>query len=154
MCDLQRHDAEDGVVDVVALGNESGFGAAGISGSNFLMSSVAQVGVVRQLREGQRAVPGADFAVKDGARAVLVRAGDEVFGEALPISWGERPAGQLLKYSCCTACAVAVAAENGNSNPKTTEHMIAFIFLPRVVLIGKRECRCTSMIARDGGIGR
>ena len=81
--DFERHGAEDGVVDVIALGDESGLRAAGHERIESLDQAVAQIGVVRELREGERAVPGADLAIKDGARAVLVRAGDEMLGERL-----------------------------------------------------------------------
>ena len=66
---------------MVALGNEGGFRAAGHERIEFLDELVAQTGVVGKVSEGERAVPGADFAVENGAGAVLVRAGDEVLGE-------------------------------------------------------------------------
>src|SRR5208337_1630487 len=49
----------------------------------FLDELVAEIGVVGELGKGERAVPGADFAVKNSARAVLVRAGDKVLGQSL-----------------------------------------------------------------------
>ena len=87
--DLERHDAEDGVVHVAADGTALGLGAAGHQRLKLLDQLIAQSGVVRQLGELQRAVPGADLGVVDGL-GVLVRAGDEVFGQLLcrpPAGW-------------------------------------------------------------------
>ena len=63
-------------------GNERGLGAAGHERNESLDQLRAQNIVVSQLREGERAVPGADLGVMDGG-AVLVRTGDEVLGETL-----------------------------------------------------------------------
>ena len=61
------------------------------------MSSVAQIGVVRELGKGERAVPCADFAVEDGAGPCWCGLVTKCSASALPTSCGERPAGQLLK---------------------------------------------------------
>ena len=80
--DLQRNNAEDGVIHVVALGNLVGLGAARHQRIEFFDQPVAQVVVARQLSEGQRSVPSTDLTVKNGPLA-LVRAGDEVLGQPL-----------------------------------------------------------------------
>ena len=95
--DFQGHGAEDGVVDVIALGDQRAFRAAGHQGIEFLDQPVAQIGVVRELGEVERAIPGADFAVEDGARVVLVRAGDEVLGQRLTHLLRRAPRGPVAE---------------------------------------------------------
>ena len=67
---------------MMALGNPGLLGTAGHQRFKLLDQPVAQVVVVGELREGQRAVPGSNFAVEDGAVA-LVGCGDEVLGNTL-----------------------------------------------------------------------
>ncbi|MEI9968636.1 MAG: hypothetical protein WDM87_08445 [Terracidiphilus sp.] len=68
---------------MIAHGDESSLGGAGHERIKSLDQAIAQIGVVRKLSKRERAVPGADLAIKDRAWAVLVRAGDEMLGQRL-----------------------------------------------------------------------
>ncbi len=80
--DLERNDAEDGVVDVMADGNAASLGAPRHQWLKLVNQLCTERVIVRELGKGQRAIPCAYFAIKNGAVA-LVRAGDEVFGNPL-----------------------------------------------------------------------
>jgi fructose-specific component phosphotransferase system IIB-like protein len=92
--DLERHDAEDGVVDVVPLRR-----AARAARQHWVEEgdqAVAQRVVMGEGSEGHRAVEGADIRIAGEPRAL--RAGDEVLGERLADLGGRdatRPGGEV-----------------------------------------------------------
>src|SRR5579862_3406329 len=92
---------------MVALGNEGVFGAAGIERFKFLDEPVTEVHVMGKLREGQRAIPGTDLAVKDRAWAVLVWTGNKVLGKSLADLLGRtarRPVAEVVLLRCRGHC--------------------------------------------------
>ena len=68
---------------MIAHGDQGSFGATGQQEIEALDEAIAEIGVMSQLRESERAVPRSNFAIEDCARAVLVRAHHEVLGQAL-----------------------------------------------------------------------
>ena len=78
--DFERHDAEDGIVDVIARGDQSSFRPAGQQKIEALDEAIAEIGVVSQRRISEGSVPRTDLVVDDGVVG-RVRRDDEVLTE-------------------------------------------------------------------------
>ena len=83
-------------------------GSPGVMSGSKRSMRRAERSVARELGEGQRPVPGADFRVDDAA-GFLVRTATKCSATRLPTSGGEVPAGQLEKSLDCATLGRAAA---------------------------------------------
>jgi hypothetical protein len=91
--DLQWNDTEDGIIDVMTLRRKAGLGTARHQRRKLRNQRIAQRVVMGELREGQRAIPGAHLGIADNdhpsgrsggiGNGLPQRIRDEVLGERL-----------------------------------------------------------------------